>query len=735
MGLRGSGRVGLWAAGLVLIGSGAAMAQNPTFQPNPNGTDPNSMFVSQRSSIELDTSGVPAGNYNVVGCQFLWEPIDPLPPDEDAPFSNEALWALVDRPAPPDPFAPIPPAAVIYAGPGPALNSRSDPFPVILLWQSFMEFAAYPGGGAPLHFWHIQTLQGTTARWSSVTIVLSSATVNPPDVPPENVITPMFPGTNFSPMTQSFSAALAPGQVLWYRIDLSADVRAGALRYLDITTYGTSTTFAGQPSDDTAIALYRSDGTIVAVNDDDGLNFESMLTFGAAVRFGQPGYRGPQGPRPTTGGLGGDIPGGQDGVLPAGSYYLAVAGGGTRFRGGFLPVPSSFETGTVQINIRTGTINNQLPPGPMYFEAEPNDTPSQANFVSRPSFFEPYMNIDQRLEGQVGNFSDDYFLVIPRIAGSIPEGTLTRNRLTLLANNGASQLLLIGRRQVNGSILPGSEVPLQNVSALTTPQYVQWYQRAASGQVLVAVQHARGSDGAYQLLLEQSLITPPPLTAAPLVPGPMTFSTADDPENFLDTALRLYNADFSVIVGASNDDAAPGIFTSRLARTIPAGTYFLAVSTSPLCVLDPAPPDDAYRDWPTMRFAGTTASGDALADPKPITLRITDFSGTRTVNITRTQAWEVLWYRVQVGSLGCGPSDIAATDASPGPDGCVDNGDFLLFISSFFSADCDGSTVPCNPADIAATDASAGPDGLVDNGDFLLFISSFFSASCPGCSP
>jgi hypothetical protein len=70
-------------------------------------------------------------------------------------------------------------------------------------------------------------------------------------------------------------------------------------------------------------------------------------------------------------------------------------------------------------------------------------------------------------------------------------------------------------------------------------------------------------------------------------------------------------------------------------------------------------------------------------------------------------------------------ADIAGTDASPGADGQIDNGDFLLFIASFFGADCDGA-VPCNPADIAGTDASPGADGQVDNGDFLLFIAGFF---------
>jgi hypothetical protein len=79
--------------------------------------------------------------------------------------------------------------------------------------------------------------------------------------------------------------------------------------------------------------------------------------------------------------------------------------------------------------------------------------------------------------------------------------------------------------------------------------------------------------------------------------------------------------------------------------------------------------------------------------------------------------------------VSCGPADIASTDGTPGPDGSVNNGDFQLFIGSFFSADCLGQ-VPCNPADIAQTDSTPGADGLVNNGDFQLFISSFFTSPC-----
>jgi hypothetical protein len=66
------------------------------------------------------------------------------------------------------------------------------------------------------------------------------------------------------------------------------------------------------------------------------------------------------------------------------------------------------------------------------------------------------------------------------------------------------------------------------------------------------------------------------------------------------------------------------------------------------------------------------------------------------------------------------PADIGDNGSNPGPDGNVDNGDFSLFISAFFSGD--------PVADIADNGSNPGPDGNVDNGDFSLFISSFFGS-------
>jgi hypothetical protein len=93
---------------------------------------------------------------------------------------------------------------------------------------------------------------------------------------------------------------------------------------------------------------------------------------------------------------------------------------------------------------------------------------------------------------------------------------------------------------------------------------------------------------------------------------------------------------------------------------------------------------------------------------------------------------------VPVTFVKCNPADIADNGSNAATDGCVDNGDFSLFIAQFFStsvqAACSGSAIPCAAADIADNGSNPTPDGLLDNGDFSLFISAFFGANCPSCA-
>jgi hypothetical protein len=66
----------------------------------------------------------------------------------------------------------------------------------------------------------------------------------------------------------------------------------------------------------------------------------------------------------------------------------------------------------------------------------------------------------------------------------------------------------------------------------------------------------------------------------------------------------------------------------------------------------------------------------------------------------------------------CGPADIGRQGGFSGPDGQLDNNDFIAFINCFFAS---------NPtADRGVAGGIAGHDGLFDNNDFIVFINQFF---------
>jgi hypothetical protein len=65
------------------------------------------------------------------------------------------------------------------------------------------------------------------------------------------------------------------------------------------------------------------------------------------------------------------------------------------------------------------------------------------------------------------------------------------------------------------------------------------------------------------------------------------------------------------------------------------------------------------------------------------------------------------------------PADLGSQGGVPGPDGTLDNNDFIVFINEFFDQ---------NPAaDLGVQGGGAGHDGLFDNNDFIAFITLFFA--------
>jgi hypothetical protein len=285
---------------------------------------------------------------------------------------------------------------------------------------------------------------------------------------------------------------------------------------------------------------------------------------------------------------------------------------------------------------------------------------------------------------------------------------------------------------------------LQPSGGLGPHNTLRWYVHGTQNRdVFIRVSGTLQTGAEYHLTASAADVSP--IDAGTFAAGPITI-TSRGLGHFTDTDLWVYDADGNPIPGWGNDDtpegqggSPPGHLQSTLTRTFAAGTYYIAVSGYNLANHLPSPPDDGFLDGPVLDHPGVTASSSAPANPQNRTISITDaINPTRVVQITGTQRYEVGWVKLVVTEpqpTPCNAADLARTDGTPGPDGCVDNGDFLLFVGSFFGAECAatcGATppAPCGPADIARTDGTPGSDGCVDNGDFLLFVGSFFSADC-----
>lgn len=145
-------------------------------------------------------------------------------------------------------------------------------------------------------------------------------------------------------------AGTLSGNISWYRVCLASPATDAAGRFLDIDTEGSDSLT------DTIIAVYKSDGRIVGVDNDSGSDNNAQLSFGtgrrAAVGNGSQydgrNYDGTDAPSL--------VPG-----LGAGVYYVAVGLNGSAFGDGFTTIPAS-GNGNYTINFRTNVNGTPLAP-------------------------------------------------------------------------------------------------------------------------------------------------------------------------------------------------------------------------------------------------------------------------------------------------------------------------------------------------------------------------------------
>jgi subtilisin-like proprotein convertase family protein len=133
-------------------------------------------------------------------------------------------------------------------------------------------------------------------------------------------------------------AAHNAGEVRWFQFSVCSDVAAP--NFFDLTSVGSGIT-------DTEFGIYRTDGTLVSSDDDDGVLAGSAMSFGA----GSGATQGGAGTTDTTP----VIADGRDGAtLPAGTYYLATGQFNVTFNAtAFNAVSAGTGTGTISVTFDT----------------------------------------------------------------------------------------------------------------------------------------------------------------------------------------------------------------------------------------------------------------------------------------------------------------------------------------------------------------------------------------------
>jgi len=163
-----------------------------------------------------------------------------------------------------------------------------------------------------------------------------------------------------NPNTRFATGGLRAYQVRWYRFTLLGDVNNSLGTFLDIETRwnsGNNPVTGTLGNIDTHMALYRADGTVVTIDDDDGMGRYSALSYGSTTDRGVSAP--PVGGETWAGTANSAAFNGRDGSLVAGDYWLAVSMFSTTFEANFVAYGGSTSLGLgdeFDLDIRTNAV-------------------------------------------------------------------------------------------------------------------------------------------------------------------------------------------------------------------------------------------------------------------------------------------------------------------------------------------------------------------------------------------
>jgi hypothetical protein len=288
-------------------------------------------------------------------------------------------------------------------------------------------------------------------------------------------------------------------------------------------------------------------------------------------------------------------------------------------------------------------------------EIEPNNTKADALFQG------PFLlGAGHSISGTSTAATDpDYFLIktAPAQLG------VYRHRLVLASNTPGHTVNIRGTGQTAtaAGVWPcasgtpsGTDAVAQSALTDGTLRRVEWYGFGKGEELFYRVAGTTSTTAEYMAVLETAPIIP--MNIGTFVPGEITITQVNQGHTN-DGDVWVYDSAFNAIIGYGNDGASTngGAPTNSFApvhlrRNYEPGVYYIAMTNFNLANDQGSPCDDNYRsgtilDFPDSVLSSTTTTNINLA------FAMVDGQGVTPVPATKTEAFEVLWFRFEVGGV------------------------------------------------------------------------------------
>ncbi len=336
------------------------------------------------------------------------------------------------------------------------------------------------------------------------------------------------------------------------------------------------------------------------------------------------------------------------------------------------------------------------PPAGSVLEVEPNDFKSYATPAMLASGQGVYGYSTGNIPASLNSDNPDYFHI--QTAAAVP--AIYRHRMILSTSGIAGHTgVLRGLRQTDGVISPTIDSAFQtSMDASSPPRFNQWYGFGRQEMMYYRVYGNGSTTQEYLSTLESERVAPV------VVPGTIPTGTITISRGVLNVSsldMWLYDAALEPIAEGGNQG------NGQLTRTLPAGTYFLAVSDVNTANDQPSPPDSASRGSDVLEFPGAIANSSTVGGID-MSMTIEFAGGTAHAGGSKAGPFDIVWYQFTLADGAFCPADFNG-------DGGVDGSD----VEAFFRAWENGYPT-----------ADVNLDGGIDGSDVEAFFLAWEAGGC-----